>query len=113
MGAGASDQRHVRRGEPRRALHGEPVGGVGDPDEGPRLPLSGGNQVTTYPTDVRRRGLLPSAVVAAAAAFGLGRFAPRAAANENHIRLYVEMDVAPSREREILDTFHRIFVPEA
>ncbi len=41
--------------------------GVGDPDEGPRLPLSGGNQVTTRPTDVHRRGLLRSAVVAAAA----------------------------------------------
>jgi hypothetical protein len=40
-------------------------------------------------------------------------FAPRAAANERHIRLYVEMDVAPAREREMLETFHSVFVPEA
>jgi hypothetical protein len=69
--------------------------------------------VTTRPTDVHRRGLLRSAVVAAAAALGFGRFAPRAAANERHIRLYVEMDVAPAREREMLETFHSVFVPEA
>ena len=69
--------------------------------------------MTTRSTDVHRRGLLRSAVVAAAAACGLGRFAPRAAAKGKHIRLYVEMDVAPSREREMLDTFHRVFVPEA
>jgi len=69
--------------------------------------------VTTSPTDVHRRGLLRSAVMAAAAAFGLGRFAPRAEAKGKHIRLYVEMDVAPSREREMLDAFHRVFVPEA
>jgi hypothetical protein len=64
-------------------------------------------------TDVHRRGLLRTAVGAAAAAFGLGRFAPRAAETGKHIRLYVEMDVAPAREREMLDTFHRVFVPEA
>ena len=69
--------------------------------------------MTTRPTDVRRRDVLRSAVVAAAAALGFGRFAARAAANEAHIRLYVEMDVAPAREREMLDTFHRVFVPEA
>jgi hypothetical protein len=69
--------------------------------------------VTTCPTDVHRRGLLRSALVAAAAALGLGRFATRAAAEGRHIRLYVEMDVAPAREREMLDTFHRVFVPEA
>jgi len=51
--------------------------------------------------------------VAIAGAIGFGRFAPRAAANEAHIRLYVEMDVAPAREREMLETFHRVFVPEA
>ena len=51
--------------------------------------------------------------MAVAAALGLGRFAPRAAAEGRHIRLYVEMDVAPAREREMLDTFHRVFVPEA
>ena len=69
--------------------------------------------MTTRPTDVHRRGLLRSAVVAAAAALGFGRFAPRADAKEPHIRLYVEMDIAPAREREMLDTFHRVFVPEA
>ena len=69
--------------------------------------------MTSSPTDVHRRGLLRTAVVAAAAALGLGRFAPRAAAKGPHIRLYVEMDVAPAREREMLDTFHRVFVPEA
>lgn len=69
--------------------------------------------MTTCPTDVHRRGLLRSALVAAAAALGLGRFATRAAAEGRHIRLYVEMDVAPARERELLDTFHRVFVPEA
>ena len=69
--------------------------------------------MTTSSTDVHRRGLLRSAVMAAVAAFGLGRFAPRVAATGKHIRLYVEMDVAPSREREMLDVFHRVFVPEA
>lgn len=69
--------------------------------------------MTTHSTDVHRRGLLRSAIIAAAAAFGLGRFAPRVGANAKHIRLYVEMDVAPAREREMLDTFNRIFVPEA
>jgi hypothetical protein len=64
-------------------------------------------------TDVHRRGVLRSAVVAAAAAIGFGRFAPSAAAKGKHIRLYVEMDVAPAREREMLDKFHRVFVPEA
>ena len=66
-------------------------------------------------TDVHRRGLLRTAVVAAAAALGLGRFAPRAAAaaKGKHIRLYVEMDVAPAREAELLETFQRVFVPEA
>jgi hypothetical protein len=69
----------------------------------------------TAPTDVHRRGLLRSALVAVAAAIGFGRFAQRAKARENakHIRLYVEMDVAPAREREMIDTFHRVFVPEA
>jgi hypothetical protein len=56
---------------------------------------------------------LRTGVVAAAAAFGLGRFATRAAAKGRHIRLYVEMDVPPAREREMLETFHRVFVPEA
>jgi hypothetical protein len=57
---------------------------------------------------------LRSALIAAAAAVGLGHFAPRAAAAKGkHIRLFVEMEVDPSREREMLDTFHRVFVPEA
>jgi hypothetical protein len=57
--------------------------------------------------------MLRSAVVAIAAAFGFGRFAAPAHARTKHIRLYVEMDVPPAREREMLDTFHNIFVPEA
>lgn len=60
-----------------------------------------------------RRGILRSALVAVAAAFGLGRLATPAQASTKHIRLYVEMDVAPAREREMLDTFHNVFVPEA
>jgi heme-degrading monooxygenase HmoA len=50
--------------------------------------------------------------VAIAAAVGAG-FAAPARAHTKHIRLYVEMDVAPAREREMLDTFHNVFVPEA
>jgi hypothetical protein len=57
--------------------------------------------------------MLRSAVAAAAAALGFGRFATVAQARTKHIRIYVEMDVAPAREREMLDTFHRVFVPEA
>jgi hypothetical protein len=56
---------------------------------------------------------MKSAVVAAAAALGVGRFARSAHAQTKHIRLYVEMDVAAGREREMLDTFHNVFVPEA
>ena len=59
-----------------------------------------------------RRGILGSAV-AAAAALGLDRFGASAAAQTKHIRLYVEMDVAPGREREMLQAFHQTFVPEA
>jgi hypothetical protein len=51
--------------------------------------------------------------VATASAFGLGRFAASARAQTKHIRLYVEMDVPPAREREMLDAFHNTFVPEA
>jgi hypothetical protein len=57
--------------------------------------------------------MLRSAFVATAAALGFGRFAGLAPAQTKHIRLYVEMDVAPAREREMLDTFHNVFVPEA
>jgi len=62
---------------------------------------------------VHRRGILKTAFVAGATALGCGRFVGPAAAQTKHIRLYVEMDVQPAREREMLDTFHNIFVPEA
>ena len=62
---------------------------------------------------MNRRGILQSAFVATASAFGLGRFAASARAQTKHIRLYVEMDVPPAREREMLDAFHKTFVPEA
>lgn len=57
--------------------------------------------------------MLRSTIAAAASALGLGRFAAPADARTKHIRLYVEMDVAPAREREMLETFHNVFVPEA
>ncbi len=61
---------------------------------------------------MNRRGILQSLMGAAALAFGLGK--PRAArAQTRHIRLYVEMDVAPEREQEMLRLFHEQFVPEA
>ena len=62
---------------------------------------------------MNRRGILRSAFAAAAAAIGFDRFAAPVRAQTKHIRLYVEMDVAPARERELLDTFHNVFVPEA
>jgi hypothetical protein len=62
---------------------------------------------------VNRRGILRSAVAATAAALGLGRFATPARAQTKHVRVYVEMDVPSAREREMLDTFHGTFVPEA
>jgi hypothetical protein len=62
---------------------------------------------------VNRRGMLRSAFAAAAAALGIDRGAAAAAAATGHIRLYVEMDVAPGREREMLEAFHDTFVPEA
>jgi hypothetical protein len=52
-------------------------------------------------------------LAATAAALGVGRFAAPVHAQTKHIRLYVEMDVAPAREREMLDAFHATFVPEA
>ena len=57
--------------------------------------------------------MLRSFMASAATAFGFARWAAPAAAQTKHIRLYVEMDVPPSREREMLDTFHNSFVPEA
>ena len=62
---------------------------------------------------MHRRDMLRSAVAAAATALGLGSFATTARARTKHIRLYVEMDVAPAREREMLETFHNVLVPEA
>ena len=62
---------------------------------------------------MHRRGILKSAFVVTAGALGFGRLVKPAAAQMKHIRLYVEMDVAPAREREMLDTFHNVFVPEA
>ena len=62
---------------------------------------------------MNRRGMLRSALTTAAAAFGFSRFATPAQAQTKHIRLYVEMDVASGREKEMLDTFHNSFVPEA
>jgi len=62
---------------------------------------------------VNRRGMIKSALAATGAALGLGRFAMPVTAQTKHIRLYVEMDVAAAREKEMLDTFHNIFVPEA
>ena len=60
-----------------------------------------------------RRRILKTAIAAAAATIGLDRFATPAQAQTKHIRLYVEMDVAAGREKEMLDAFHNTFVPEA
>jgi len=62
---------------------------------------------------VNRRGILRSAFAATAAALGMDRFAAPAIAQTKHIRLYVEMEVAAAREREMLDAVHNTFVPEA
>ena len=62
---------------------------------------------------MNRRGILRSAFIATAAALGVNRFAAPAGAQTRHIRLYVEMDVPPGREREMLQAFHDTFVPEA
>ena len=62
---------------------------------------------------MNRRGILRTAIAATVAAFGAARAAVPAQAKTKHIRLYVEMDVAPAREREMLDAFHNTFVPEA
>jgi len=61
---------------------------------------------------VNRRRILGYAAVVAAA-LGFDRVAAPAGAQTKHIRLYVEMDVAPGREREMLDAFHNVFVSEA
>jgi hypothetical protein len=59
-----------------------------------------------------RRTILESMLGAVAAAGTLG-LTPAARAQTTHIRLYVEMDVDPAQEREMLDLFHGQFVPEA
>ena len=70
---------------------------------------------------MERRGILKAFLASLAAAWGTQRAAPghrlqaaqAGVAQTKHIRLYVEMDVAPAHEREMLDTFHNVFVPEA
>lgn len=62
---------------------------------------------------MNRRGIIKTALAAAATTLGLGRFATPALAQTKHIRLYVEMDVPAAKEKEMLATFHDIFVPEA
>ena len=61
-----------------------------------------------------RRGILKGLFAGMAGAWAVRLAAPeRVAAQTKHIRLYVEMDIAPGRERELLDLFHNQFVPEA
>ena len=63
---------------------------------------------------MERRGILKTLLGIVAGVWGAQFAAPgRAGAQTKHIRLYVEMDVAPAREREMLDLFHNQFVPEA
>jgi hypothetical protein len=64
-------------------------------------------------TTMHRRGILRSIAAAVAAAAGAIRLVPAARAQTRHIRLYVEMDIDPAQEREMLDLFHNQFVPEA
>ena len=54
-----------------------------------------------------------SALAVIATALCVGRFAAPVRAQTKHIRLYVEMEVPPAREREMLEAFHTTFVPEA
>ena len=62
---------------------------------------------------MNRRGILRTMVAALAATAGAVRLAPAARAKTNHIRIYVEMDVDPAQEQQMLDLFHNQFVPEA
>jgi len=63
---------------------------------------------------VERRGILKVLLAGIAGSWAARFAAPEsAAAQTKHIRLYVEMDVAPGREGEMLDLFHNQFVPEA
>ena len=62
---------------------------------------------------MERRGILKAFLATLAAAWGAQRAAPddrlhaaqAGVALTKHIRLYVEMDIAPAREREMLDLF--------
>ena len=62
---------------------------------------------------MNRRGILRAAFAATASALGIGRLAAPVRAQTRHIRLFVEMDVPPGREREMLAAFHDTFLPEA
>lgn len=62
---------------------------------------------------MNRRGILKSMVAGVAAAAGVVGLGPAARAQTRHVRVYVEMDVDPAQEREMLDLFHNQFVPEA
>lgn len=70
---------------------------------------------------MERRGVLKTVLSSIAALAGTHRLAAAGrldalqagVAQTKHIRLYVEMDVAAAREREMLDWFHNQFVPEA
>ena len=62
---------------------------------------------------MNRRRILESFLGAVATAGGVALLAPAARAQTKHVRLYVEMDVEPAQEREMLDLFHGQFVPEA
>ena len=70
---------------------------------------------------MQRRGMLKAFLATVAAAWSAPRsvFAQRGQAattpvpETKHIRLYVEMDIALAREREMLNLLHNQFVPEA
>lgn len=62
---------------------------------------------------MNRRQILKSGVGALAAAAGLAGAATPAFAKTKHVRVYVEMDIDPGDEAEMLDLFHNQFVPEA
>jgi hypothetical protein len=82
-----------------------------------RKSVDGRPELTTIRRDVAGTAsgrILKAMLAGAAGAWGAHVAAPeRAAAQTKHIRLYVEMDVAPGREREMVDLFHNQFVPEA
>jgi antibiotic biosynthesis monooxygenase (ABM) superfamily enzyme len=61
---------------------------------------------------MNRRTHLRSMVQSALAAFVAVPLS-RAQMSKKPIQLFVEMEVEPGREKEMLDNFHNIFVPEA